>query len=71
MNDVPRISIDLATQSTPIVCECGGDLFKEAHRFRKVSKLLTGAAKDTVVPLPVVVCVSCGKVNEDLSANIH
>lgn len=70
MNDSPRISIDLLTQSQPILCECGCDVFKEAFRFRKVSRLLTGAAKDSVVPLPTVVCASCGKVNDALSANV-
>lgn len=71
MKDGPRISIDLVTQSTPVTCECGGDIFKEACRFRKVSRLLTGAAKDSLVPLPTMVCVACGKVNDELSANIN
>ncbi len=70
MSNGSRITIDLSSQSTEIKCECGSDLFREAFRFRKVSKILTASDKDTLVPLPAVVCLSCGKVNEELSASI-
>ena len=34
--------------------------------LKKVSRLLTGAANDTIVPFPTYMCNSCGYVNKDL-----
>jgi len=32
--------------------------------IKKVSKLLTGSAEDTIVPFPIYKCDSCGHVNK-------
>lgn len=56
--------IDLREQPT-ILCErCGSCYFKESLVLKKVSKLLTGSAEDTLVPFPVYRCDDCGHVNE-------
>jgi C4-type Zn-finger protein len=34
--------------------------------LKKVSRLLTGAADNTLVPFPTYMCNSCGYVNKDL-----
>lgn len=53
--------------ATDIVCEeCGSYHFKEVLKIKKISKLLTGDIKDTVVPLPVLCCDKCGHINKDM-----
>ncbi len=47
-------------------CECGGNIFLPAYRFKKISRLLTGAPKDSVMPIELYVCASCGKPLQDL-----
>jgi hypothetical protein len=47
----------------PIQCtECGGLYFRQVMAINKVSKLLTGADKDTMVPIPVFRCDDCGAI---------
>ena len=60
----PKIDI---TKSKAVACaNCGDDVFVPAMRFRKISKLLTGTPKDTIIPIEVYVCVECGTVNTEL-----
>jgi hypothetical protein len=47
-------------------CECGGNIFLPAYRFKKISRLLTGAPKDSVMPIELYVCSSCGKPLQEL-----
>ena len=50
----------------PITCsECGGMYFRQVMAINKVSKLLTGSDKDTMVPVPVFRCDDCGIIPED------
>jgi predicted Zn-ribbon and HTH transcriptional regulator len=50
----------------PITCEnCGGIYFRQVMAINKVSRLMTGAAKDTVVPVPVFRCDDCGMIPEE------
>jgi hypothetical protein len=49
------------TDMQPIVCnECDGMYFRQVMAINKVSKLLTGNDKDTMVPVPVFRCDDCG-----------
>jgi len=51
--------------SSPIACEsCNNDTFVEANYLRRISKILTGASEDTIVPIPTMACTKCGSVNE-------
>ena len=57
-------------QTTEMKCEeCGCTYFNEAYMIRKASKLLTGAAQDTIIPIPVMRCADCGHVNELFKPN--
>ena len=47
-------------------CDCGGKTFMTAFRFKKISRLLTGAPKDSVMPIELYVCASCGKALNEL-----
>lgn len=64
----PAPKVDIS-QATDIVCktdECGGKLFLPAARFKKVSKILTGAPQDMLLPIDVYVCAKCGATLEEL-----
>ena len=45
--------------------ECSNATFTEAVIIRKASRLLTGAQKDSYVPVPIFLCSSCGNLNEE------
>ena len=47
-------------KSTPVTCSCGHDTFDECVTIRKLSRLITMAPTDQMVPLSVFVCRSCG-----------
>lgn len=50
----------------PIQCkECDGMYFRQVMSINKVSKFLTGADKDTMVPVPVFRCDDCGSIPEE------
>ena len=52
--------------TTAVECdECKNTTFTEAVVMRRVSRLLTGAPKDSYVPIPVFLCSACGHVNEE------
>ena len=64
-DDIIRPKIDLRQQTT-IKCEkCESKFFKEVTMLKKVPKLLTGSAEDTIVPFPTYMCNECGHVNVD------
>ena len=50
----------------PIQCkECGGMYFRQVMAINKVSKLLTGADKDSIIPVPTFRCDDCGAIPEE------
>jgi len=60
-----QINLDLK-QTQGIVCdECQNEIFVPGFLLRKASKFLTGNAQDTLVPIQVMACASCGHVNEE------
>ena len=64
-DDIIRPKIDLRQQTT-IKCEkCESKFFKEVTMLKKVPKLLTGSAEDTIVPFPTYRCADCHHVNEE------
>jgi len=49
-----------------MLCACGNNTFMPGFRFRKVSRLITGGAKDSVLPIEMYLCTQCGKPLQDL-----
>lgn len=48
-----------------VKCEkCEGLVFEEKMIIKKVSKFMTGSDRDTVTPVPVIVCASCNNIND-------
>jgi len=50
----------------PIVCKnCGGMYFRQVVAINKVSRLLTGEAQDSIIPVPTFRCDDCGYIPEE------
>lgn len=63
----PQMKINLREQPT-VVCEkCNGEFFREVTMIKKVPKLMTGSAQDTIVPFPTYRCDDCGYVNPEFN----
>lgn len=45
-------------------CECGGITFTQLIMVKRISKLLSGAAQDSILEVPMMKCDSCGKIPE-------
>ena len=59
-----RVTLD---QTTPLVCSnCEGDVFFPGVKFRKVSKLISGAPNDQYIPIEVYTCGSCGEILKEM-----
>jgi DNA-directed RNA polymerase subunit RPC12/RpoP len=53
-------------QTDEIVCdECNSRAFHPAFLLRKVSALISPTGKETVIPIQVFACDSCGHINEE------
>ena len=50
--------------TTPIVCECGNQSFKEVMYMRKESRLMSGLPEDRIVPIQLIACDKCGELLE-------
>lgn len=65
MQDIVNIPVGLE-QTEGITCDsCGSDTFHPAFLLRKVSALISPTGKETVIPVQVFACDSCGHVNEE------
>ena len=64
--DIPsNINVKLK-QTDELTCdECGCSAFKPVFLLRKISALLSPSGKETVFPIQVFSCNSCGHINED------
>ena len=58
----PRVDI---SATSPLVCECGNETFKEVMYMRKESRLMSGLPTDRLVPIQLIACGKCGELVED------
>ena len=54
------------TDAREMNCECGNNTFMDGMRFRKVSRLLTGAPVDSVIPIQIFLCTKCGEALNEM-----
>lgn len=40
--------------------ECQGEVFSQQYILKRLSALQSGSPTDTVVPIPVFICLNCG-----------
>ncbi len=65
MQETVNIPVSL-DQTSELSCdECASIVFHPAFILRKVSALLSPTGKETIVPIQVFACDSCGHVNEE------
>lgn len=65
MNQLPP-NFNLNDARDMVCHKCDGKIFLPAYRFKKISRLLTGASKDSVMPVELYVCASCGTPMNEL-----
>ena len=59
-----KVNVDISS-AEEVVCEsCSGKIFQEKMMIRKLSKFMTGSDRDSIVPIPVIVCADCNHINE-------
>lgn len=62
--DIPKINVSLKDAET-LKCEkCECEVFEEKMMIKKISKFMTGSDRDTISPIPVIVCANCNHINE-------
>jgi DNA-directed RNA polymerase subunit RPC12/RpoP len=49
-----------------IQCGCGNTIFMPGYRFKKVSRLITGGAKDSILPIELYLCTMCSTPLQEL-----
>ena len=60
-----ELSIDV-DKTTPYTCEkCESEFFEQIICIRKISRLLSGAADDSLIPMKTYRCADCKHLNED------
>ena len=61
-----RAQINLSLKNTEEVkCPCGCNTFAEGLMLRKVSRIVTGEARDGVMPIQCFYCVKCNEALEE------
>jgi hypothetical protein len=69
-----NLNIDIVKNSTGIKCEneeCDSETFNQVFYVRKVSKILTGAPKDSYVPIPTFQCSKCSHINNNFKGKFE
>jgi len=61
-NQLPsQVPVDI-TNTSPVISDDGNQVFQEGVILRKVSKFVTGAEEDGVIPIPIFYDVQTGKI---------
>ena len=60
----PGLNVDFS-QTTEECCEsCGNNTFIQVYQMRKLSALLSPTGQETMIPIQVFACHSCGHINK-------
>jgi len=62
----PQIDLKQAKEMVCTTDECDGTVFIQGTKFLRVSRLVTGQAKDAIIPVELYLCGDCGEINTDL-----
>ena len=54
------------SEAKDIQCECGNIIFMTGYRFKKASRIATGAPNDTILPIELYLCTACAKPLQEL-----
>lgn len=65
-----NINIDLS-QTSEIVCsECGNQTFIQSFYIRRLSAILSPNGQESLIPIPVFECSSCGNINAEFKPKL-
>ena len=64
-NQPPQQRLTLNDTQAVQCDQCKGETFTEVTFMRRISRLLSGAPKDSYMPIPVFQCTACGHVNKE------
>ena len=62
----PKLNVSLKDAADIKCVQCEGKYFQPMIAFKKISGLMTGQPKPTIVPMEVFRCSDCGAVLEEL-----
>jgi uncharacterized Zn finger protein len=61
-----NLTPEMLKNAKDVTCEaCQSKNFKKIMRIKKLSKILTGAPEDALIPIPTFACADCGHVNAE------
>ena len=58
--------LDISKADTIVCEECGNAAFTPAFFLKKISALVSPTGKESIVPIQVFTCGSCGKVPQNM-----
>ena len=64
-----QLQIDIDKTTSYHCEECTSEFFEEVVCIRKVSRLLSGASDDSLVPMKTYRCADCKHLNKDFNPN--
>jgi len=62
-----QLKIDIDKTSSYTCEECESEFFEEVVCIRKVSRLISGAPDDSLVPMKTYRCADCKHLNKDFN----
>ena len=69
-NNQPTLNVNLK-DAEDIKCEsCESMIFEEKIMLKKISRFMTGSDRDSISPIPVIVCAKCHHINEMFKPNL-
>lgn len=61
-----KITEELLKKSEMLKCQCGGMIFRHSYVFKKISMIISPTGKEELMPIEVMVCEKCNKINRSL-----
>lgn len=62
--ETQKVNVDISGAEEVLCEKCEGKIFQEKMMIKKLSKFMTGSDRDSIIPIPVIVCAECNHVNE-------
>ena len=57
--DQKLMMANMVKNAKDVICKCGHNIFNQGVMLKTLSKIITGAEDDTVIPIPMFYCVKC------------
>jgi len=57
--------VNMAKQPDVVCDKCKNDIFLPAVKMKRISEILSSNGRETIQPMQIFVCASCGHVNDE------